>query len=95
MNERLLSYFLENNWEVKSENKLASKVFKFKDFKSAFSWMTFLAFVAENQNHHPEWKNVYNKIDVILTTHDLGRLSEKDINLAKEMDKEFEKYIQK
>ena len=93
MNEKLLSYFSENNWELKSENKLAFKVFKFKDFKSAFSWMTFLAFVSENQNHHPEWKNVYNKIEVILTTHDLGRLSERDINLAKEMDKEFEKYI--
>ena len=93
MNEKLFSYFSENNWEVRSDNKIAIKVFKFKDFKNAFSWMTFLAFVSENQNHHPEWKNVYNKVEVILTTHDLGKLSERDINLAKEMDKEFEKYI--
>ena len=54
--------------------------------------MTFIAFVSESQDHHPEWKNVYNKIEVSLTTHDLGKLSERDINLAKEMDKEFEKY---
>ena len=93
MNIKLLSYFSANSWEVKSDNKLAIKVFKFKDFKSAFSWMTFLAFVSESQDHHPEWKNVYNKIEVTLTTHDLGRLSERDINLAKEMDKEFEKYV--
>ena len=93
MNEKLFSYFSENNWEVRNNNKVAFKVFKFKDFKSAFSWMTFLAFVSESQDHHPEWKNVYNKIEVILTTHDLGRLSEKDVNLAKEMDKEFEKFI--
>ena len=93
MNEKLFSYFLENNWEVRNNNQVAIKVFKFKDFKSAFSWMTFLAFVSESQDHHPEWKNVYNKIEVSLTTHDLGRLSEKDINLAKEMDKEFEKYV--
>ena len=93
MNEKLFSYFLENNWEVRNNNKIAIKVFKFKDFKRAFSWMTFLAFVSESQDHHPEWKNVYNKIEVTLTTHDLGRLSERDINLAKEMDKEFEKYV--
>lgn len=93
MNEKLFSYFSENKWEVRNNNKVAIKVFKFKDFKSAFSWMTFLAFVSESQDHHPEWKNVYNKIEVSLTTHDLGRLSERDINLAKEMDKEFEKYV--
>ena len=93
MNEKLFSYFLENNWEVRDDNKIAVKVFKFKDFKCAFSWMTCVAFVSEKQNHHPEWKNVYNKVEVILTTHDLGRLSKRDINLAKDMDKEFEKYL--
>ena len=93
MNEKLFSYFSENNWEVRDDNKIALKVFKFKNFKSSFSWMTYVAFIAENQNHHPEWKNIYNKVEVILTTHDLGKLSERDINLAIEMDKEFEKYI--
>ena len=92
MHEKLLSYFLENNWEVKSGYKSAFKIFKFKDFRSAFSWMTILAFISEKQDHHPEWKNVYNKIEVTLSTHDLGMLSEKDINLAKEMDKKFEKF---
>ena len=83
MNEKLFSYFSENNWEVRNNNKIAIKVFKFKDFKNAFSWMTFLAFVSESQDHHPEWKNVYNKIEVSLTTHDLGRLSEKRYQFSK------------
>ena len=94
MNEKQFSYFLENYWKVKSEEKQAFKVFEFKDFKSAFSWMTNIAFEAENQNHHPEWKNIYNKVEVTLTTHDMGMLSEKDVSLAAVMDTEFEKYNQ-
>ena len=54
--------------------------------------MTSLAFEAENQNHHPEWKNIYNKVEVTLTTHDVGMLSEKDVRLAIVMDTEFEKH---
>ena len=92
MNEKQYSYFLENDWEVQGNEKQASKIFEFKNFKRAFSWMTSLAFEAENQNHHPEWKNIYNKVEVTLTTHDIGMLSEKDVLLATEMDKEFEKH---
>ena len=92
MNEKQFSYFLENDWEVQGNEKQASKIFEFKNFKRAFSWMTGLAFEAENQNHHPEWKNVYNKVEVTLTTHDIGMLSEKDVRLATMMDTEFEKH---
>ena len=52
-----------------------------------------LYLIIENNDHHPEWKNVYNKLEVVLTTHDTGGLSEKDIILAKAMDEEFKKYI--
>lgn len=92
MNDKKISFFLENSWEVQSNDKEASKIFVFKDFKRAFSWMTSIAFEAENQNHHPEWKNIYNKVEVTLTTHDKGMLSEKDVLLAQVMEKEFDKY---
>ncbi|MBU3023183.1 4a-hydroxytetrahydrobiopterin dehydratase [Aestuariibacter sp. A3R04] len=62
------------------------KTFRFKHFVDAFGWMTKVAIWAEKLNHHPEWFNVYNKVDVVLTTHDAGGISEKDIKLAKKMD---------
>tara|TARA_X000000950_G_scaffold128497_1_gene160531 strand:+ start:52 stop:336 length:285 start_codon:yes stop_codon:yes gene_type:complete len=92
MNKKQISYFLENNWEVQGNDKQASKIFEFKNFKRAFSWMISLAFEAEKQDHHPEWKNVYNKVEVTLTTHDMKMLSEKDVRLATVMDTEFEKH---
>ena len=63
----------------------------FDDFPSAFEWMTSIAFYAERENHHPEWLNVYNKVDVILTTHDAGGVSKLDIDLAKKMELQFKK----
>ena len=92
MSEKQFSFFLENGWKVQSNEKQASKIFEFKDFKIAFCWMTSIAFEAENQNHHPEWKNIYNKVEVTLTTHDTGMLSAKDVHLAQVMEKEFDKY---
>ena len=92
MIDKQFSFFLENNWKVQNNEKQAYKIFEFKDFKRAFSWMTSIAFEAENQNHHPEWKNIYNKVEVILSTHDTGMLSEKDIHLAQVMEVEFDKY---
>ena len=65
------------------------KTFLFDDFNTAWSFMSSTALIAEKMDHHPEWFNVYNKVDVTLTTHDVppsGGLSKKDINLAKHMD---------
>ena len=92
MSDKQFSFFLENDWKVYSNEKQASKIFEFKDFKRAFSWMTSIAFEEENLNHHPEWKNIYNKVEVTLTTHDIGMLSEKDVHLAQVMETEFDKY---
>ena len=92
MSKNTKNYLLDNGWKISMQKKSAKKKFIFKDFKAAFSWMTFLAIVAEKYNHHPEWKNIYNKIEVTLTTHDTGSLSEKDVKLAKVMDYEFQRY---
>jgi 4a-hydroxytetrahydrobiopterin dehydratase len=62
------------------------KTFKFGDFTEAFAWMTRAAMFAEKWNHHPEWFNVYNRVEVTLSTHDVGGLSQLDIKLARKMD---------
>ena len=86
MEKILESYFLSNNWKPTRKDKVVNKTFKFKSFKEAFSWMTEMSINAEVLNHHPEWTNVYNNIEVNLTTHDLNDISEKDLKLAKLMD---------
>ncbi|WP_422350763.1 4a-hydroxytetrahydrobiopterin dehydratase [Flagellimonas sp.] len=58
------------------------KSFIFKDFKEAFSMMTHIAFVAEQQNHHPNWENVYNQLAIKLNTHDVGGITQNDFDLA-------------
>lgn len=64
-----------------------TRVFKFDDFASAFGFMTQIAIHAQAMDHHPEWYNVYNRVDVTLTTHDAGGVTEKDVTLAKLMNK--------
>jgi 4a-hydroxytetrahydrobiopterin dehydratase len=61
--------------------------FKFKDFKSAFAFMTRVAKVADDMNHHPEWFNVYNRVDITLRTHDSGGITQLDFDLANAIDK--------
>lgn len=73
------------NW-IEQDNKL-KKEFQFKNFQEAFAFMTRVAFLAEAQNHHPNWSNVYNTVNIELTTHDAGNtVTEKDWQLAKAID---------
>ncbi|WP_137166721.1 4a-hydroxytetrahydrobiopterin dehydratase [Salinimonas lutimaris] len=72
-------------WEQDGDS--ITKTFKFKSFIRAFGWMSQIAIWAEKLNHHPEWFNVYNKVEVTLTTHDVDGLSEKDFSLAEKMEK--------
>jgi 4a-hydroxytetrahydrobiopterin dehydratase len=72
-------------WQIK-EGKLR-KIYQFKDFVDAFSFMTRVAFAAENLQHHPEWFNVYNKVTIELVTHDVGGISNLDIELASQIDR--------
>ncbi len=72
---------------TETNNKL-SQTFKFHDFIEAFSFMTRVALVAEKMDHHPVWKNVYNVVEIELTTHDAGdRITDKDRKLASEIDR--------
>jgi len=64
-----------------------TKVFKFEDFAEAFGFMTRIAIIADKMDHHPEWFNVYNRVDVTLTTHDAGGVTHKDVTLAEAMEK--------
>ena len=73
-------------WREVADRDAIFKRFEFKDFNQAFGFMATAALVAEKLNHHPEWFNVYNKVDVTLTTHDAGGVSENDIKMAKAMD---------
>jgi len=74
------------NWtEVSGRDAIARK-FEFRDFNAAFAFMTRVAMLAEKMDHHPEWFNVYNKVDVTLSTHDAGGVTEKDIEMAKAME---------
>lgn len=82
----LLDPLLENGWEMVEGRDAIKKTFKFADFAHAFGWMTSAAIWAEKWDHHPEWENVYNKVIVTLTTHDVGGLSTLDAKLARKMD---------
>lgn len=76
------------------KNRLQA-TFKFKDFAEAFAFMTEVAFHAEKQNHHPSWSNVWNTVDIQLTTHDAGNMvTEKDEQLARVIDGIYQKYRQ-
>lgn len=78
-------------WEEVATRDAVQKTFKFSNFIEAFGFMTRLAMVAEKTNHHPEWSNVYNKVTVLWTSHDVGGLSERDLKLARRTDKLAEK----
>jgi 4a-hydroxytetrahydrobiopterin dehydratase len=69
-------------WKKVKGRPAIQKLFKFKNFSAAFSFMTRAALLAEQMNHHPEWSNVYNKVDVTLTTHDAGGVTALDFRMA-------------
>jgi len=74
-------------WADAAGRDAIAKTFVFKDFNQAFGFMTRAALVAEKMDHHPEWFNVYKTVEVTLSTHDAGGLTERDIQLAEAMDK--------
>jgi len=73
-------------WRAVEDRDAIAKEFKFKDFNAAFGFMSRVALYAERQDHHPEWFNVYNRVDVTLSTHDSGGVTDKDVALAHFMD---------
>ena len=82
----ILAPLLENGWDFVQDRDAITKTFKFRDFTEAFSWMTRAALWAEKWDHHPEWSNVYNRVEVTLTTHDVDGLSSLDAKLARKLD---------
>ena len=86
--ERLneLSTLTDTGWTLVEGRDAIFKCYKFSSFIEAFSWMSAAALWSEKMNHHPEWFNVYNRVEVTLTTHDVGGLSALDIKLAHKMD---------
>ena len=76
-----------SGWSEVSGRDAISKKFTFKDFNQAFGFMTRAALVAEKMDHHPEWFNVYKTVEVTLSTHDAGGVTELDVKLAEAMDR--------
>lgn len=75
-----------SGWSAVSGRDAIAKTYKFADFNAAFGFMARVALLAEKMDHHPEWSNVYNRVEVVLTTHDAGGVTQKDIDLARFMD---------
>ena len=74
------------DWDYDEARDAITRRFVFTDFAEAFGFMTRVAIVADRVDHHPEWSNVYNRVDILLTTHDCGGLSARDIMLAQAID---------
>ncbi len=74
------------DWDYDETRDALSRTIVFADFVEAFGFMTRVAILAEKADHHPEWSNVYNRVDVLLTTHDAGGLSARDVALARAIE---------
>jgi 4a-hydroxytetrahydrobiopterin dehydratase len=74
------------DWDYDDARDAITRRFTFADFSEAFAFMTRVALLAEKMDHHPEWSNVYNRVDVLLTTHDAGGLSHRDVTMAEAIE---------
>lgn len=74
------------DWQWKQDRDAIVRSFRFRDFNQAFGFMTRVALLAEKADHHPEWSNVWNRVDILLTTHDAGGLTRRDVDLAAAID---------
>jgi len=75
-----------SGWAYDAERDGIARSFRFKDFSAAFAFMTRVALAAEKADHHPDWSNSWNRVDILLTTHSAGGVTEKDIALASAID---------
>ena len=82
-----LAPLLANGWVLRDDRKAIERQFVFRNFIEAFGFMTRAALWAEKWNHHPEWSNVYNRVEILLTTHDADGLSARDAGLARQIEK--------
>jgi 4a-hydroxytetrahydrobiopterin dehydratase len=74
-------------WDAVADGNAIRKSFRFTSFSHAWGFMSRVALEAERMNHHPEWSNVWNRVDILLTTHDAGGLSANDVQLARRIDR--------
>lgn len=84
--ERTAALDALGDWDYDDARDAITRQFLFADFSEAFAFMARVALLAEQQDHHPEWSNVWNRVDILLTTHDAGGLSARDVKLAKAID---------
>jgi 4a-hydroxytetrahydrobiopterin dehydratase len=84
--ERAHALDMLGEWDYDDARDALTRQFMFADFVEAFGFMTRVAILAEKADHHPEWSNIYNRVDILLTTHDAGGLSSRDAELAKAID---------
>ncbi len=84
--ERAAALDALGEWDYDETRDALTRQFIFADFVEAFGFMTRVAIVAEKSDHHPEWSNIYNRVNVLLTTHDAGGLSARDVALATAID---------
>jgi len=75
------------HWKLHPERDAIQRSFRFADFNAAWGFMSRVALLAEQRDHHPEWFNVYNRVDITLSTHDAGGLSQRDLDLAAAIDR--------
>jgi 4a-hydroxytetrahydrobiopterin dehydratase len=84
--QTMLAPLFETGWQMVEGRDAIMKTYRFKNFIEAFGFMTRMALWAEKWDHHPEWSNVWNRVDVVLTTHDAGGLTALDVKMATKMD---------